>query len=135
MTATLEEKIAEDIVALCKYVSGKEAVAIDELPKNLQNSSTLARAVAKGYAEVGRRNYTELIVSATAKKDKAGQYVLDDNLRQVVTKEMKTVQDNDWSWTDLKGRKSLSATLAEDKALPEAAKLHIRLTTAGEAVA
>lgn len=130
--AQVEEKV-DDLRPFCQYLAGKPHVAVEDLPKPLQAQAVLAKAVSKGYAEIGRRSYSEIIVSMTPKKEKNGHPMMDENFRQVVTKEIKAVPDNEWSWTNLSGQnhKPLAEVLAEDAKLPDEVKLHVRLTTAG----
>lgn len=124
-----------DLKGLCKHLSGKTAVAIEDLPRNFQSPGLLAKALHKGFMEIGRQSYSESIASLTVKKEK-GSVVIDSEGRQVIVKEMRATPDNAWNWTNLSGpnRKPFIEVLAEDKSLPDNLKLHVRLTTAGLAV-
>lgn len=126
-------ELSEDVRNLCKWLADKDSAPISALPKALQAPGTLARAVAKGLAEVGRLNYSEVITGIKPRKTSKGEHVFDENFRQVVDKETKIVHDADWCWTNLRGRqyKPMGELLAEDAKLPKELHLHIRLTTDG----
>lgn len=130
-------ELTDDVKALCKHLSNHDKVPICELPKSLQSPSTLAKAVAKGLALVGRRNHSEIITEIKPRKSKDGKHVLDENFNHVVDKVIEKRLDNDYGWTNLRGegRKTMAEIIEEDKALSKdelpTLGLQVKLTTEG----
>lgn len=127
----------DDVRSLCKHLSGHDKVPVCDLPKALQSPSTLAKAVAKGLALVGRRNTTDVITEIRPKKNKDGTHVLDENFNHVVDRVIERRIDNDFNWTNLKGNahKTMAEILDEDRSLKKedlsTLGLHVKLTTEG----
>ena len=122
--------VATETTLLEQYAEAlgeREHMLYDDLPKELQDTATLTRAVKEGVLELGRRNHS-FHAEIDPKDETKTKYLPGGQQRFHV--------NDGWSWTDCmkRGYKNVPGILKEFKSLPSNTpvelKLHVRIKQA-----
>ena len=130
--STVAEKYHPKVVGLCKALK-KGPVPVSKLTDEYKADDILGSAFADGLVMVGRKTYSIVPVGEMRiRKDAKGQLMLDENNRQIVDRDTKTLVENEWSWMDRTSQhRAPLLEILEEKVQEGVPELHVKLTSAG----